>query len=114
SERAVLMKDCRSLIVSGGTTRLVEIFDPATNQFVLAGLTLIQHAGPTATLMPDGRVLIAGGWAAIGPTDPIRIAGKSVTVAAELLDPTSGKSQPTGNLKTARYRHATVTLPDTP
>lgn len=112
SERAVLLKDGRVLIVSGGTSRLVEIFDPATNQFVLAGLTLLLHAGPTATLMPDGRVLIAGGWAAIGPTDPLRVEGKPVTVAAELFDPISGKSQPTGNLNAARYRHAAVTLPD--
>jgi hypothetical protein len=108
SERSVLLKDGRVLIVSGGETRLVEIFEPTTRLFDLAGLMLHVRGGPTATVIPDGRVLIAGGFTAFGPTDP----EPPVTESAELFDPVSGKSQPTGSLSMARYRHSAVTLPD--
>src|SRR6266849_5050438 len=47
SERSVLLKDGRVLIVGGGETRLVEIFDPASRQFDLAGLMLHPRGGPT-------------------------------------------------------------------
>lgn len=50
------------------------------------------RGGPTAALMPDGRVLIAGGYSGFEVTDP----EPPVTVSAELFDPVSGKSQPAG------------------
>lgn len=52
-------------------------------------LNVARHSH-TATLLTDGRVLIAGG---VG-----RIVG--ITDSAELFDPATGSNQPTGSLNT--------------
>lgn len=45
-----------------GISRSAEIWDPATNQFRLLGATMkVARAGHSATVLPDGRVLIVGG-----------------------------------------------------
>jgi hypothetical protein len=54
----------------------------------------------TATLMSDGRVLIAGG------------RGDSVTAAAEINDPATEQFTVTGSLQTARYKHSAGLLSD--
>jgi hypothetical protein len=63
----------------------------------------------TATLLPDGRVLIAGGDS--GLTDP---AASSVAVyaSAEIYDPESGKFSSAGSMAVARSGAAAVQLPD--
>ena len=56
----------------------------------------------TATLLPNGQVLVAGGW--IGP-------GISTALAsAELYDPATGTWTATGSLNTARYGHTATLL----
>src|SRR5262245_6388002 len=55
----------------------------------------------TATLLADGKVLVAGG----------RIPDASLT-SAELYDPATGKWTPTASLTTGRYLHAETLLPD--
>src|SRR5215470_660778 len=54
----------------------------------------------TATLLPDGKVLIAGG---VG-----RIVG--ITDSAELYDPATGSNQPTGSLNILRRNHTATLL----
>jgi len=45
-----------------GISRSAEIWDPATNQFRLLPATMrVARAGHSATLLPDGRILITGG-----------------------------------------------------
>jgi hypothetical protein len=53
----------------------------------------------TATLLPNGMVLVAGGF---GP----------VRASAELYDPVSGTWTPTGSLNTARAQHTATLLPN--
>ena len=55
----------------------------------------------TATLLPNGKVLVAGGYDSDG-----------YLASAELYDPASGTWTATGSLATARYRHTATLLPN--
>src|SRR5439155_1607769 len=64
----------------------------------------------SATLLDDGRVLVAGGFVrtnGIGP--PL---GGHYSAGAEIYDPTSETWSPTGQLATGRAGHAAVLLDD--
>ncbi|MFZ1122893.1 MAG: kelch repeat-containing protein, partial [Candidatus Binataceae bacterium] len=68
-----LLADGEVLIVGGGdnhasATNLAEIYNPATDTFTPAGSGLmpIERTYHTATLLKDGRVLIAGGMNRMG------------------------------------------------
>ena len=63
-----------------------EFFNPGQG-FVAGPPMLHPRSSHTATLLPDGRVLIVGGWAREG-TAPL--------TEAEMFDPTSGTFQPAG------------------
>jgi hypothetical protein len=79
-----------------------EIWNQATNAFtVTAGKMTAARAEHTATLLPDGRVLIAGGKNAT-----------SVLSSAEIFDPATGLFTPTGNLGAARKGQTATALGD--
>jgi hypothetical protein len=60
----------------------------------------VSRAGHSATLLPNGQVLIAGGE-----------NSSAGLTSAELYDPTTGKWTLTGSMATGRYAHSAVLLP---
>lgn len=70
---ATLLRDGRVLVVAGGTedatleggprSRTAELYDPATGTWTATASMIEARQGFTATLLPDGRVLVAGGGA---------------------------------------------------
>ena len=107
------LKDGRILVVGGVGQDGVpapapgELFDPATDTFsATAGPSSGSRVGLSATTLPDGRVLIAGG--SRPDTDGVSVPSAS----AELFDPTTGTFRPTGHMTTARTVHTATLLAD--
>lgn len=65
----------------------------------------VPRVSHTATLLPDGRVLIAGGYAGVANQ-----AFAGATATAELYDPRSGTFTPTGQMSVPRFSHTATLL----
>ncbi len=109
---ATLLLDGRVLVV-GGTARdadgwipgaSTEIWDPDTGTFTPAGSLAEARSDHTATLLPDGRVLIVGGGAFP--------AEGAATRSAELWDPATSAFSPAGSLAQGRDSHTATVMPD--
>jgi hypothetical protein len=107
SHTATLLTDGRILVAGGfqiNGRRLIglqtaELYDPATRTWSTTGSLAQGRANHTATLLPNGMVLVAGGLT--GDLDKLD--------SAELYDPSTGLWTSTGNLLQVR-ESATATL----
>jgi hypothetical protein len=114
SHTATLLPNGRVLI-AGGTAVLpgfpvsssTELYDASSGTFIPAGNMTTSRSGHTATLLPDGKVLIAGGHASFGSG----AWGDTAQSSAELYDPLPGTFTPTGSMRAPREGH-TATLLD--
>jgi len=84
----------------------VELYDPATGTWSWSPTRNLATAreGHTATLLPNGKVLVVGGY-------DDYVFFPYVLASAELYDPATGTWSPSGNLGTARYSHTATLLP---
>jgi hypothetical protein len=85
------------------TLTLSEFFDPVSGTWEIVGNLNQARDGHTATLLPDGEILITGGF----NWNVRRFAD-----GAELYDTATGTSRTAANFASARYGHTATLLPD--
>jgi N-acetylneuraminic acid mutarotase len=98
------------MLVVGGTGSIdalssAERYDPDRGSWAATGSMVAARLGHTATLLPDGAVLVAGG-AGSGS-----FVG-NMMASAELYDPSSGSWAATGRMDGHRTGHAATLLRD--
>ncbi|MFD3523520.1 Kelch repeat-containing protein [Streptomyces sp. NPDC058653] len=82
------------------------VYDPVERSWSQTGPMHGGRYGHSATPLPDGRVLVAGGSAARSSDS------ERALLSAEIFDPESGAWTPTGPMDDARSFHPAVPLPD--
>lgn len=106
-----LLNDGRVLAAGGGSGNgslgSAELYGPISapslGRWDATGGLAVPRTGHTATLLADGRVLVAGGQQGqLG----------MVVGSTEIFDPSTGAWTPTGSLNVARAFHVAVLLPD--
>jgi hypothetical protein len=85
-----------------------EIYDPSNGSFAPTGSMAAVRGGHTATLLTNGKVLIAGGDNMEGDVPPFFLVDGSVT--AEVYDPATGLFTSTGNMVTPRVGQTATLL----
>lgn len=85
-----------------------ELYDPSTGAFSPTGNLNVARAGPSSTLLSNGKVLLAGGVFFSG-TPPFSLVAHYLA-SAELYDPTTGTFSLTGSLHTARSGQTATVL----
>ena len=106
---ATLLSDGRVLVAGGdtseapatfGRTGTAELYDPSTGLWQPTGSMTAVRSGHSATLLQDGRVLVAGGF------------NSNTLGSAELYDPITNTWSATGTLNVSRYWHSATLLQD--
>jgi hypothetical protein len=106
---ASLLPNGKVLVVGGNGSEYgddalssAEIYDPATNLWSYTGALTQARGHHTATTLPNGKVLIAGGFNAQG----------QALATAELYDPATGRFTAVGSMGLGRGYHTASLLPN--
>jgi N-acetylneuraminic acid mutarotase len=116
---ATLLANGKVLVAGGGNEsnfRSAELYDPATGSWTVTGDLITERyiaadnvGSHTATLLPNGKVLVAGG------VDKVLVGGDlwdNYLATAELYDPATGQWSATGSLTVSRVGHTATLLPN--
>jgi hypothetical protein len=113
---ATRLMDGRVLVAGGRTSQPAaahptvasnaELYDPVTGRWTTTGSMVHARLGHTATLLPNGQVLVVGGGT-LGSNGDL-----SELRSAELFDPTTGTWTATRSLRAARAFHTATLLAD--
>jgi hypothetical protein len=104
SHQALSLKDGRVLVVGGRNSNSTsadalastEIYDPTTETFAPARPMTTARSFPAVSALPDGKVLVVGGFAT------------AQLATAEIFDPATGFFAKTGSMTSARAGHTTT------
>jgi hypothetical protein len=99
----VLIAGGRDDLESFNSVAIAELYDPVARTFAATGSLALAREQHTATLLPNGQVLVAAG----GDVS----AGEQLLSSAELYNPATGTFTATGDLATARADHTATLLP---
>ena len=102
------LADDRVLVVGGGERRAsatAEIYNPALGSWTQTGSMNTARIHHSATLLDDGRVLVAGG-------DDGAPYGATYFASAEIYNPATGTWSSTGSLVAPRYAFTMTSLND--
>jgi len=115
---ATLLSNGRVLITGGQTEgnnvfsalATAELYDPATGTFSPTGSMTVARVNHTATLLPGGRVLIAGGGGPMGVSVGSGVGSAPSLASAELYDPANATFGAIGSMAGARFWHTATLL----
>ncbi|MBH1964126.1 MAG: IPTL-CTERM sorting domain-containing protein [Comamonadaceae bacterium] len=85
------------VLVRTDGSRQARLYDPVANTWSNAGMQMVQRSLPSVTLLPDGKVLVAGG---------------STDGSAELYDPITRSWSLTGSMTSPRRSHGAALMRD--
>lgn len=86
------------MLAVGGQGKLAELYRPANGTWQATATMNRSRTLATATLLPNGKVLVVGGFSGM------------VEASAELYDPQSGQWTLTGSMGVGRYHHTATLL----
>jgi hypothetical protein len=96
----------------GSAAAPAELYDTATGTFTPTGTMVTPtRFGYTATLLPDGTVLVAGGIMFVASSTPGSVTSVPV-LASEIYNPATGSFSPGPTMHQGRYAHTATLLPD--
>lgn len=87
-------------VTDNGTLNLCEIFDETIEKWSIADSMKTRRRRHSATLLKDGRVLVAGGTSSVDPLS-----------SCEIYDPSQNKWSDAASLNVARESHSALLLP---
>ncbi|HSN74672.1 MAG TPA: kelch repeat-containing protein [Anaerolineae bacterium] len=114
SHTAALLNDGRVLVAGGISANDrgsrpaggdAWLYDPQTDTWTATGPMVTPRLDSASVRLPDGRVLVSGGFTY---EDPV----PKIWASTEIYDPASNTWTAAANLAQARYTHALVLLPD--
>jgi WD40 repeat protein len=110
---ATLLSNGKVLVVGGADSPYLpfavhasaELYDPAAGTWSYTGSMNVKRIRHTATLLPNGKVLVAGGDDGSGTASGFH-------ASAELYDPAMGTWSYTGSMNEIRVSHTATLLPN--
>jgi N-acetylneuraminic acid mutarotase len=111
---ATLLPDGTVLVTGGSvgpggefyaTSSVAEVYHPKTGEWTATASMTTARGGHTATLLPDGTVLVVGGDRGVNSIG-------SPLASAEIFDPNNRTWSATGSMAEARFAFRTILLPD--